>query len=562
MRRVGLLAILLVSACSAKAPGDAAPPSTPGKVVLARFEGSVDGATGIMTLRQIVEPGMGDALLSTITEGSGDGTVLLSNDATANTAESLPAPVPDACGVGINGYKGYVKVQSNYVTSNLQNLTAVIDAVSTGYEPCNGASYGGKYFLGYGSINSGQSATRAWIFNYVSAASFTFSGHVEGNVTALPLLTAHLGDSSFAIDGSRKLYAWGENSSGQLGLGDATVRSSPAQVGSGTDWASIAPGKVFTMAIRTDGSLWSWGDSTYGELGATAPDTCIYLPPDSGTYPCSKSPVQVGSDSDWASVAPGYYHVLAIKKDGSLWAWGNNIVGQLGLGDQTDRPSPTRVGTRKDWASVAAGTFFSLAVTSNGTLWSWGYNLYGQLGLGDTSDRVSPQQVGSGMTWVSIAGGAHHAFAIQRGGALWGWGLDTNNQAGYAPPDTCNSNPCAKTPTQVGSSTDWSAVAGGEFHSIGLRTDGTLWGWGRDSDYQLGIPAPDLCSGYPCAASPTRLGSGTNWASIAAGKDHSLAGQGTLTTLYAWGKNTFGQCGLGNVTSPVETPTLFLLVGP
>ena len=310
------------------------------------------------------------------------------------------------------------------------------------------------------------------------------------------------------------------------------------------------------MAVKNDGSLWAWGDNTYGQLGATAPDTCEYLFPDSGTYPCSKSPVQVGTDTDWASVAAGLEHSLGIKKDGSLWAWGDNSGGQLGLGDFSNRPSPTRVGTRKDWASVAAGAYHSLAVLTDGTLWSWGYNYLGQLGQGDTSTQASPTQIGAGTNWWSVAAGYYHSFAITGSGALWGWGHDSSNQAGYAPPDTCNSNPCSKSPKQVGSSTIWSTVVGGWYHSIGLQTDGTLWGWGRDSDYQLGIPAPDSCNGSPCAASPTRLGSGTSWASIAAGQDHSLAGQGTLTTLFAWGVNTSGQCGQGNVTSPVTTPSL------
>ncbi len=555
MRRAGIVAILLVSACTARVPEDAAAaPATPGKVVLARFEGSVDGATGVMTLRQVVgssaSAAAGPALLVTIPEGVGADTVRVSNDAEANGAD-LPAAVADACGTDATGYKGYVKVQSNYTTSNLQNLTAVIDTVSTGYEPCNAASYGSpaKNAFGYGAINSGQSATRAWIFRYVSAASFTFAGHVEANVVGLPILAAHLGNSSFALDGSRKLYAWGFNFFGQLGLGDSDNRNAPAQVGSGTNWVSVVPGGSFTLAVKNDGSLWAWGDNTYGQLG---------LGDNSGR----NTPEQVGADTDWASVAAGLEHSLGVKKDGSLWAWGNNIVGELGLGDYDNRSSPTRVGTSKGWASVAAGNYHSLAVLTDGTLWSWGYNDFGQLGQGDTDDRVSPTQIGSGTNWWSVAVGENHSFAITGDGALWGWGHDYSNQAGYAPPDTCNFNPCSMSPKQVGSSTTWSAVVGGSYHSIGLQTDGTLWGWGRDSDFQLGIPAPNSCNGDPCAASPTRLGSGTSWAFIAAGKNHSLAGQGTETTLFSWGMNTLGQCGQGNWATPVATPTQFLLVGP
>ena len=135
-------------------------------------------------------------------------------------------------------------------------------------------------------------------------------------------------------------------------------------------------------------------------------------------------------------IAAGTYHSLAIQKDGSLWAWGRNDFGQLGLGSADFNPhsTPTRVGTATNWVAVVAGGYHSLGLRADGTLWAWGYNYYGQLGLGvpDTTDRHIPAQVGSSTNWVAIAAGSYHSLGLRADGTLWSWGNNFNGQLGLA----------------------------------------------------------------------------------------------------------------------------------
>jgi len=238
---------------------------------------------------------------------------------------------------------------------------------------------------------------------------------------------------SLAIKSDGTLWAWGDNTRGQLGLGDTTERLSPVQVGTGTNWVHISAGGLtasdgHSLAIKSDGTLWAWGSNVYGQLGL------------GDTIATRLSPVQVGTGTNWVHISASYSHSLAIKSDGTLWAWGNSSNGQLGLGDTTTRLSPVQVGTGTNWVS-AEGAFYpySLAIKSDGTLWSWGYNLDGQLGLGDTTTRLSPVQVGTGTNWTFVArGGRSHSLAIKSDGTLWAWGSNVYGQFGDG--TTTNSN--------------------------------------------------------------------------------------------------------------------------
>ena len=185
----------------------------------------------------------------------------------------------------------------------------------------------------------------------------------------------------------RKLWAWGNNASGQLGLGNTTDRSSPVQVGTGTDWASVDAGDAHTMAIKTTGTLWAWGNNTSGRLGL-------------GNTTNRSSPVQVGTDTDWASASGGATHTLAIKTTGTLWAWGNNAYGRLGLGDFISRLSPVQVGTDTDWESVSAGALgHTIAKKTNGSIWSWGNRSDGQGAIPFQKTYTSPVQIGIASNW-------------------------------------------------------------------------------------------------------------------------------------------------------------------
>ena len=165
-----------------------------------------------------------------------------------------------------------------------------------------------------------------------------------------------------------------------------------------TNWKQVAYGEYHALAVKTDGTLWSWGQNTdnvgtvWGLLGQ-------------GNTTHVSSPVQVGALTNWKQVAGGGRHSAAVKTDGTLWTWGQNSYGQLAQGDITHRSSPTQVGSLTNWSSISVGYGHSVSVKTDGTLWAWGYNYYGQLAQGDITHRSSPTQVGSLTNWSSISGG-------------------------------------------------------------------------------------------------------------------------------------------------------------
>ena len=204
-----------------------------------------------------------------------------------------------------------------------------------------------------------------------------------------------------AVKTDGTLWGWGRNSSGQLGDGTAINRSSPVQIGSLTTWASVSSrSNGGTMAITTSGALYSWGTGGYGGLGTNTTIT-------------RSSPVQVGSLTNWASVSIAN-HCMAIKTDGTLWAWGSNSQGQLGLNDQISRSSPRQVGSLESWVKVSAGlgTGQTHAISSSGSLWSWGSNSSANLGHNDTVYRSSPKQVGALTTWAEISASDIHTVGL------------------------------------------------------------------------------------------------------------------------------------------------------
>jgi len=139
-------------------------------------------------------------------------------------------------------------------------------------------------------------------------------------------------------------YSWGQNTAGQLGLGNTTNYSSPKQIGSETNWSIFSSGQNSTTAIKTDGTLWAWGANDFGQLGLGT----------SGAGAYKSSPTQVGTLTNWAKVSIGYDHTLAVKTDGTLWSWGRNAGGYLGLGNTTNYSSPKQVGALTNWSSVSA----------------------------------------------------------------------------------------------------------------------------------------------------------------------------------------------------------------
>ena len=323
-----------------------------------------------------------------------------------------------------------------------------------------------------------------------------------------------------------KLYGWGDNGSGQLGLGDRTSRSSPTQVGLLANWSKVAEGTGFTLAIKTDGTLWSWGQGYWGSLGL-------------GNVTYYSSPKQVGSLTTWYGIATGASHALATKTDGTLWAWGKNTAGQLGLGDATNRSSPVQIGALTAWLSTACGPYFSLATKTDGTLWSWGNNNYGQLGLGNITSYSSPKQIGALTTWSKISGFGNNGatVATKTDGTIWIWGANTQGQLGLGNTTDYSS------PKQIGALTTWLNIAGGGYGTVlATTTSNTLYAWGHNNVGQLGL------GNTANRSSPVQVGALTSWGAVSVGVRASVSIK-TDGTLWAWGGGASGALGLGNITN-------------
>jgi len=169
-----------------------------------------------------------------------------------------------------------------------------------------------------------------------------------------------------------------------------------------TNWLTVSAGVYFAVAVKTNGTLWSWGSNNGFQLGQST------------VYTANRSsPVQVGALTNWLSTACGLYHAVAVKTDGTLWSWGTSSFGVLGLGNTTNYSSPKQIGALTIWSKVECGAYTISAIKTDGTLWSWGLNGDGQLGLGNTTNRSSPNQVGSSTTWFSVASGNNFSIALQ-----------------------------------------------------------------------------------------------------------------------------------------------------
>jgi hypothetical protein len=274
-----------------------------------------------------------------------------------------------------------------------------------------------------------------------------------------------------------------------------------------------------------------------GKLFVTAPFLASFGPSTNITY-------RVGEDSDWASVSYGHGHMLALKEDGSLWVSGYNVNGQLGLGFYSgeDEEIPLqRLGT-DTWTYVEAGADYSFAIKSDGTLWSWGHNFQGQLGLGDTNDRNIPTQVGSA-TWNSISAANTFDYTdyqtvigIQSDGTLWGWG---DNDSGVI----AVGNPDQTIPYQLGVDT-WQKVSVGKAFAVGIKTDGSIKSWGaNDSNGTLGIGS-DSPSSFPFNFGLQQPSVDTDWIDISCGPDFVI-GIKADNRLYGWGSDKQYQLGFG-----------------
>jgi alpha-tubulin suppressor-like RCC1 family protein len=332
-------------------------------------------------------------------------------------------------------------------------------------------------------------------------------------------------------------WSWGDNFYGQLGDGTTDRSYVPVQESTGaTDWVQLNTHYRFVSAIKSDGTIWSWGYNFYGQLG-------------DGTTDNSSIPVQESTGAtDWVNVSPGRYHTVALKSDGTIWSWGYNANGQLGNGITDDSSIPVQESTRAtDWVSISADEFHTVALKSDDTIWSWGYNFHGQLGDGSNDNSNVPVQESTGATdWVSVSTGRFCTVALKSDGTVWSWGYNANGQLGDGTID--NSNVPVQESTR---STDWVSVRPGLYAVMGLKSNGTLWSWGFNANGQLGDGTTDNRS------IPVQEATGsTDWIDFASGYFESVAMKSD-GTIWTWGDNGFGQLGNGTASAEdVLVPTM------
>jgi alpha-tubulin suppressor-like RCC1 family protein len=271
-----------------------------------------------------------------------------------------------------------------------------------------------------------------------------------------------------------------------LGIGNQIDQNSPVQIGTDTDWETASAGGFFSIALKTNGTLWTWGYNFYGQLG-------------DGTKINKKSPVQVGTDHAWKTISAGWAHALALQADATLWAWGYNYSGQVGNGTQQHQYTPLQISQDKHWTQIAAGGFHSVALTKTGALYTWGDNEYGALGVDSTTTATNtPQPMGSNTDWNYIDAGSAYTLALKTNGTLWTWGGNYYGQLGDGTNQQKNS------PVQIGTDQDWTTLTSCyDYHTLIVKTDGSLWACGRNHKGQLGNGTTINQSNFTQIACPT-----------------------------------------------------------
>jgi alpha-tubulin suppressor-like RCC1 family protein len=304
---------------------------------------------------------------------------------------------------------------------------------------------------------------------------------------------------------------------------------------------------VFRLTFATataQSGLQGWGYNFYGQL-------C------DGTTVNRQTSVPVQGITDVIATACGGYHTLFLKSDGTVWSAGGNEHGQLGDGTNTDRSTPVQVRGLTDVVAISAARWHSLAVKADGTVWAWGYNLRGQLGNFSVFDSNLPVQVqssdGSGHLsgCVAVAAGGYHSVALKSDGTVVAWGDNSNGQLGDG------TGVERHRPVNVPGLTAVAAIAGGDYYSLALKSDGTVWAWGANSQGQLG-DGTNITRNRAVPVSGLK-----DVAAIAGGVHHSLA----ITSdgsLWVWGDNSDGELGDGTYTqrtAPIQPSGMTGVVG-
>ena len=448
-----------------------------------------------------VDTGIGITFNKKIVAGSGTATLKIVNAGTAGTTIQ-------SWGVSSCTFDTTVFTFGSLVSNLSINQTYQVDIPGTFIDDAGGNSYAGTAY----TFSTQSSINKLWVWGSNSSgalgqnqapaqlAAVSSPVQIPGNTWVNPP-NGYVGPSlaaQYAIKEDGTLWSWGYNGQGNLALNDNVKRSSPAQV-PGTTWSTVVSTAYASLATKTDGTLWGMGYNANGTLGQN--NTTGY-----------SSPKQIPGTT-WGTtvgkLSGGFQHGLAIKTDGTLWSWGLNEQGQLGVNNRTHYSSPVQIpGTT--WASVPQGNGHgtSYAIKTDGTLWAWGISSDGALGQNQpNSTRVSsPVQI-PGTTWANVEAGQYQVIATKTDGTLWTWGQNDEGDLGQ------NNLAAQSSPIQVGGGTDWSTGVNKMFayatkHGA-IKTDGTLWVWGANENGALGLNQAVALN----ISSPTQI-PGTEWSKI------------------------------------------------
>jgi len=272
---------------------------------------------------------------------------------------------------------------------------------------------------------------------------------------------------TMAIDEFGNLWVFGNNSSGQLGDGTTTNKSTPVQLKPGTKFKSISVGRSHSLAIDELGYIWSCGYNTMGQLG-------------NGSYTGTSTPVKIEPDTKFKSISAGYDFSMAIDEVGNLWSWGGNFSGQLGDGTLTSSSLPLKIRPDIKFVSLSLGYNFSTAIDESGNLWTWGENSNGQLGNNETANTKLPAQIKQGTEFETVSAGSEFALAIEKSGNLWSWGYNNSGQLGI------EITSIKLIPVLIKSETNFKSIASGFKNSMAIDESDKLWVWGFNYYGQLG----------------------------------------------------------------------------
>jgi alpha-tubulin suppressor-like RCC1 family protein len=338
-----------------------------------------------------------------------------------------------------------------------------------------------------------------------------------------------------------ELWTWGNGTFGQLGDNQTTNRSTPVTTfAGGTNWKQVSSGGSFTAAIKTDGTLWTWGYGNSGRLG------------NNQTTNRSTPVTTFAGGNNWKQVSSGFGSTAAIKTDGTLWTWGSGTLGVLGNNQATDRSTPvTTFAGGTDWKQVSAGGAYTAAIKTDGTLWTWGGGSSGQIGNNATTNVSTPVTTfAGGNNWKQVSSGSNHTAAIKTDGTLWTWGSGGESfggQLGNAQV-TNRSTPV----TTFAGGNNWKQVSCGNGHTAAIKTDGILWTWGFENGGKLGNGVTTGRISTPV----TTFAGGNNWKQVSCGSQTTTAIK-TDGTLWTWGSGSVGRLGNNQTTSRSTPVTTF-----